>query len=92
MNNIFSLDEPESIHCNNGEHLDLGAAFAAQFFARCFDWFRAAHIEGKKIRVVIEHDPIQGKTSANFSKIDDSIHLDDFLAERRSNRHKQPYS
>lgn len=70
MHNIFSLDEPESIICNNGEHLDLGAAFAAQFFARCFDWFRVAHIEGKKIRVVIDYDPIQGKTSAYFSKID----------------------
>lgn len=66
----FTLDSSETIHFNNGEHLDLGAAAAAQFFARAFDWFRLSDAQGKKIRIVIDHDPISGSTSATFAKRD----------------------
>lgn len=68
--NVVDLNKPQEIHCNNPARFDLGSAFAAQFFSRCFDWFRVADSEGKKIRIVIEYDPTIGKTIAQFSKCD----------------------
>ena len=68
---VFSLDTSQTIRFNTRDsRLDLGAAAAMTFFTRCFDWFRVARLDKTKIRIVIEHDPIVGVTSATFSKRD----------------------
>ena len=68
MEKLFSLDKPQTIHFNKVKNIDLGAAAASAFFSRLFDWCRLANLENKKIRVVIEYDPINGSAVATFSK------------------------
>lgn len=69
----FSLDEPQTIRVNNLNHLDLGAAAAMNFFAHCFDWFRLANLQNKKIRIIIDYDPNNGNTVATFAKNDQCL-------------------
>lgn len=66
----FSLDKPQTFFINNTNHLDLGLTAAMGFFSFCSNWFLKANQEQRKIRIVVDHDPISGRTEANFSTIE----------------------
>lgn len=67
---VFSLDETQTFFVNNSKHLDLGAAAAMSFFSYCANWFLHSNEQQRKIRIVIDHDPVIGKTTATFSAVD----------------------